>query len=407
MEESFISIQAKVSQALIQKTIETQLKTILGSDGLSIDLPQGNLLIENVDNFQYQVSNNDITVAADIEIEYNSEEKINVLGQATIHLVVHVAYEIRPDFTLRTQTKLQEHTWIEKPSLRIGKLKIPSKGALDLLIKGFDQKLGKEIDELIAQKVDLQKIVTQQLSKFENPIPNNFDRNIHLSVQPENLLFNIKEKGGHYGLTVHTSFKSEINWEKRSITKIFSELPHIQEFDGQTSNSEIKIPIKVDYDMLVAMLSEQFAQVKVMDEDLQISNMQMKYSNGLMHVSAKIKGNVSGDLKAQLIPRLDASFQKVYLDQLNYEIKSSNFLVKAAVFLFKGKIDKQIDKFSTIDLRPIFKKIIEDLNTKLNEISLEGLLFDVKMNQIELTNLALFESFLMAHVKLKADGQLS
>ena len=165
-----------------------------------------------------------------------------------------------------------------------------------MLIKGFDQKLGKEIDELIAQKVDLQKIVTQQLSKFENPIPNNFDRNIHLSVQPENLLFNIKEKGEHYGLTVHTSFKSEINWEKRSITKIFSELPHIQEFDGQTSNSEIKIPIKVDYDMLVAMLSEQFAQVKVMDEDLQISNMQMKYSNGLMHVSAKIKGNVSGCL---------------------------------------------------------------------------------------------------------------
>ena len=407
MEVSYISVQARVSQAFIQKTIEKQLKSILGGNGLSIDLPQGNLLIENVDNVQYQVSNNDIVVAADIEVEYNNEETINVLGQAMIHLVIHMAYAIKPDFTLSTETKLQEYNWIEKPTLKIGRLKIPSKGALDLLIKGFDQKLGKQIDELIAQKVDLQKIVTSQLAKFENPIPNNYDPNIHLSIKPDNLLFNIAEKGGHYGLTVHTSFGAEVNWDKRANTKIFSELPHIQEFDGHSTPSEINVPVKIGYDLLMAMLSKQFAQVKIMEEDLKISNLQLEYRRSLLHVSADIEGTVSGALSAHLVPRLDKAYQKIHLDQLKYEIKSSNFLVKAAVFLFKGKIDKQIDKFSTVDLRPIFDKIIKDLNDKLSKIAVEGLIFDVNMDKIEITNLAFFESYMMAHVKVVADGQVT
>lgn len=407
MEESFISVQAKVSQALIQKTIETQLKSILGQDGLSVDLPQGNLLIENVDNVQYQVSNKDILVAADLEVEYNNEETINVLGEATIQLVIHMTYEVKPDFTLRTETKLQEYKWIEKPSLKIGRLKIPSKGALNLLIKGFDQKLGKQIDTLISEKVDLQKIVTTQLAKFENPIPNNFDKNIHLSIRPDNLLFNIAENGGHYGLTIHTTFGAEVNWEKRAATKIFSELPHIQEFDGRSTPSEVQLPIKVDYALLVDVLGKQFAHVKVMDEDLQLSDLKLGYQRSLLHISANISGSVSGALQAHLVPRLDHVNQRIHLDQLKYEIKSSNFLVKAAVFLFKGKIDQQIDKFSTIELKPIFDKIIRDLNEKLSKISIKGLQFDVKMDKIKITNLAFFESFLKAEVKVIADGQVA
>ena len=168
MGESYISIQAKISKAFIHKTIEKQLKSILGSNGLSIDLPQGNLLIENVDNVQYEVSNQDVLLSADIEVEYNKEEGINLVGQATIHLVVCIMYVIKPDFTFQTLTTLKEYNWIEKPSLKIGKLKIPSKAALDVLIKSFDQKLGKQLDEMIANKIDLQKIVTEQLAKFQN-----------------------------------------------------------------------------------------------------------------------------------------------------------------------------------------------------------------------------------------------
>jgi hypothetical protein len=155
------------------------------------------------------------------------------------------------------------------------------------------------------------------------------------------------------------------------------------------------------------MLNEQFAQVKVMEEDLKLSDIQLAYRNNACHVSAKIAGTVSGALSAQLVPRLDADKQVLHLEQLKYEIQSSSFLVKAAVFLFKGKIDQKIDQFSTIDLNPIFDKIKSDLNTKLKQIAIEGVAFKVRLEDLELSNLAFFESFCMAQVKVKANGQLA
>ncbi len=407
MKESFVSIQATISKAFIQRTIESQLKSILGSDGLAIEVPPGSLLIENVDNVQYQVSNHEIIVAADIEIEYHKEEGINLTGQGTIHLVMVMAYEIKPDFTFSTTTRLQEHQWIEKPSLKIGKFKISTKAALNVLIKSFDEKLGKEIDTQLAKRIDLQKIVTEQLNKFSNPIPNNYDPNIHLSIRPDNLLFNIAEQGGVYGLAAHTSFQAEINWDKRSPEKIFATLPHIQEFDGQSSASEINIPVKVDYQLLTALLAKQFAQVKIMEEDLQIKDLQLEYKNKLLHVGANIKGGISGALKASLSPRLDKENQKIHLEQLDYEIKSSSFLVKAAVFLFKGKIDKKIENFTTIELRPIFDKMVKDFNTKLSEINIEGITFELTMTKVELMDFLLLEDHFACNVKVSADGQLS
>jgi len=164
-----------MSKAFLQNAIEKELKGILGQDGLTLNLPQGALLIERIDNVQYNVSSKDIQLAADVEVEYNKEEGINVAGQAVIHLVFNIAYRIMPDFTLQTTTQLKEHNWIEAPNIRVGKLKIPSKAALNLLISSFDEKLGREIDEIIGKKLDLQKIVTTQLTKLENPIPNPVD----------------------------------------------------------------------------------------------------------------------------------------------------------------------------------------------------------------------------------------
>ena len=168
----------------------------------------------------------------------------------------------------------------------------------------------------------------------------------------------------------------------------------------------MNVPVKVDYELLTDMLGKQFAKIRVMEEDLEIKDIGIHYDKERMHVSANIKGSVSGVLNAQFLPRLDAASQKLFLDQLNYDIKSSSFLVKAAVFLFKGKIDKQLEKFSIIDLKPICSKMIKDLNTKLSEITLEGLTFDLKMNNIELTDLSLFENHFMSHITIKADGRI-
>ncbi len=401
MEKSYVSLEAKLSKAFIERTIERELKTLIGQDGIQIQLPQGELLIENVDNVQYQVSSKDIKLAADVEVDYNKEEGINVLGHATIHLDFRIDYKIHSDFTLKTKTNLVNHEWVEKPTVKIGKLRIPTKAAFDLLINSFESEVGVRIDSIIEKKLDLQKIVTSQLTKLENPIPNPLDKNIHLSIDPDTLLFNITEQEKEYRLAIHTTFDAEVIWEQQVAKKIFFSLPHIEEYYGETTSSKLFIPININFEALANMLVRQFAKVEVLGRQLQIKDIKLHYSDRL-NIKAVIEGDYSGILEANTKPRLEATSQTLYLDDFDYELSTKNFLVKAAVFLFKGEIDKRLDQFTKVPLQPIIKPLVANLNQKLNEFNLEGLEFQLQLDSIDLQRLAFQNHYFVADTKISA-----
>jgi len=406
MEKSRITVQAKISKVFLQKAIEKELKRVLGSNGLTLNLPQGELLIESVENIQYQVSSRGIQVAADVEVEYNKEAGINVAGQAVINVVINMDYEIASNFTLQTKTKLKDHSWVEKPTVKVGKLKIPSQAVLNLLINGFDEKFGRQIDEIIAQKLDLQQLVTAELAKAENPLPNPIDKNIHLFISPAELLFNIQEREVDYKLSVYTNFDAKAKWEVLPIQKIFSALPAIQEYNGEASLSKLNVPVKVMFSCLAASLKKQFSSVELVGRKLSIQDIKIKYKDRL-YIEAEISGDISGTLKADAIPRLNREDQVLYFDNLQYDLETSNFLVKAATFLFKGEIDKRIDQFSSIPLKPILKPLIKDLNRKLREFKMDGIDFEIHLDTLEVTDLILVEDCFMTQVELKADGQMA
>jgi len=402
MEKSYISLEAKLSKAFIEKTIERELRTLIGKEGLQIQLPQGELLIENIDNVRYNVSSKDIKLSADVEVEYNKEEGINVLGQAIIHLDFRIDYVIQSDFTLKTKTHLTNHEWVEKPTIKFGKLRIPTKAALNLMINSFDTEVGNQIDSIIAKKLDLQKIVTDQLTKLENPIPNPLDKNIHLYIDPQTLLFNIAEQEKDYRLAIHTTFDASVQWEHVPVEKIFSSLPYIEEYYGETKDSKLFIPIKVNYEALTNMLVRQFAKVEVLGRQLQIKDIRLHYTDRL-NIKAIIEGDYSGTLEAHTKPRLDVASQTLYLDDFDYELSTKNFLVKAAVFLFKGEIDKRLDQFTKVPLQPIIKPLIAKLNDKLDEFDIEGLEFQLELNHLELHKLELQKDSLIADAEIAAN----
>jgi hypothetical protein len=402
MNKSYVSVRARLSKAFLQKTIEKELQSLIGKNGIKLNVNQGELHIEAIENIKYIVSSRDIQLSADIEVDYHKEAGIDVAGHGIIRLIFNIAYEISPEFKLSTKIRLSNHEWLEKPSIKVGKLSIPSKGALDLLINTFEDTLGKKIDGIIAEKLDLQKLVTHQLARLENPIPNPVDKNIHLFIDPDNLLFNITEQEVDYSLAVHTTFDAKIEWEPQENMSIFSALPKIEEYHGETSMSQLNVPVKVNFDALSNMLMKQFAEVTVLGRNLQVKDIKLRFDERLK-IKAVIEGDVSGVLDANAIPRLDIAAQKLHLDDLQYDITTSNFLVKAATFLAKSEINKRLDQFSTIPLQPIIAPLLTDLNAKLRDFKIVGLDFSFVLDSLELHQLRFLPDHLITHVEIKAN----
>jgi len=209
-----------------------------------------------------------------------------------------------------------------------------------------------------------------------------------------------------YNLAVHTSFDGSIKWEKISNQKIFSALPHIEEYDGTASDSQLNVPVKVNYDAMSQMLVRQFSTVKVVGRTLHIKNIKLNHTDRLL-INADIEGDFSGKLKAEAKLRLDQSTQTLYLDDLEYDLTTSNFLVKAAVFVFKGEIDKHLDKFSTIALQPIFRPLISNLNQKLKGFDIQGLDFTLRLDSLKAIDLQMEADHLNANFEIKANQTLT
>jgi len=407
MDKSQISVQATVLKSFLQHSIEKELQGVLGTNGLSLKLPQGVLLIERIENIQYNVSGHEIQIAADVEVEYNKEEGVIIAGQAIIHLVFILEYKIASNLTLETVTKLKEHSWIEKPTIKVAKLTIPSAAALNILINSFDEKLGKRIDEVIAAKLDLQKLVTAQLAKAENPLPNPVDnKNIHLFIRPDELLFSIEEREVDYSLSIYTSFDAKAKWEVLPTQKMFSALPNIKEYDGTITPSTLKVPVKIMFSCLVERLKKQFASVELMGRNLNITELKIWFDQRL-YIEANISGDITGTLTANAKLRLDVESQVLYLDNLEYDLATSNFLVKAATFLFKGEINKKIDQFTSVPLKPLLNPLMRGLNEKLKEFNLEGINFEMSLDSINVTELTLVSDCIITQVEINANGQLA
>ena len=406
MNKSYISIRAGLDKAFLQKTIEKELQSLIGLNGIKLNLNQGELHIEAIENIHYIVSSRDIQLSADIEVDYLKESGLDVAGHGIIRLVFNMAYEISPDFKLTTKIRLTDHQWLEKPSIKVGRLSIPSKGALDLLINSFEEKFGEKIDAIIAEKLDLQKMVTNQLARLENPIPNPLDENIHLFIKPDNLLFNITERDADYSLAAHTTFDAKVEWASLERQTIFSALPSIEEYGGETSMSQLNIPVQVNFDALAKMLMRQFAQVTVLGRNLQVKDIKLHY-DGRLRVKANIEGDISGSLEADAIPRLDIANQILCLDDLKYDITTKNFLVKAATFLAKSEIDKRLDQFSKVPLQPIIGPLLTNLNVKLKDFKIEGFEFDFHLDSLEMHKLSLLQDHLIAEVEIKANQTLA
>ena len=106
---------------------------------------------------------------------------------------------------------------------------------------------------------------------------------------------------------------------------------------------------------------------------------------GTLIVGVRFAGSFTGTAYLTGKPVYNAATRKMELTNFNYDLKTNNFLLKGAKWLFNRIILEEIQKYTEFDLTPYYHRATLQLNDALKKQWANGIQLTGKVEQLTIT----------------------
>ncbi len=362
------SILSKLNVPLVLKI--DQLKQVL-NEQLVGNLYEDNSYTNNGnDNLKVFVSKNGAIEldAFKNELIYQIPLKCKVKGrypmlvtelkaQSTFEFTVKLKSKLDIDnkWNLTTETLLVNYSLDNNPKLDFGVVSVKLGGVVKLLLDNFLDDAVPIIDQQIKKNFDTRNYVEGLWKTIQKPMQIDDDYNSWLKVIPKYFVFapiigdhkHIKLNIGINGF-VEVVTGSEPGYDFSPI------LPDLVRNKDFSDDFALSLKSEMYYEKMNEILKETIVgyeyeygkKKKIMITDAQV------FGNGSdLVVKVKFSGNLKGEFFMSGKPKFDSESKSIYVDDLDFDIKSKQVLVKVADIVLKGTFRKQINKYLRFSLR--------------------------------------------------------
>jgi hypothetical protein len=231
---------------------------------------------------------------------------------------------------------------------------------------------------------------------LQDPINVNEDFNVWLKLTPQSVMMT-PLKTNDYVITSTIGIKSiaevVLSETKPEVIKNpnlppFQRPNHIA--DSFSINLSSEIPFSEAEKVAKAQIVGQtFTQGK---RNITIKDVELFGQNDLMVINAKVDGSIKGNIYMVGKPVFDAATNTVKIDDVNFDVKTKNVLVRSAEWLFHSTIIKKIEPYLSFplddnldDAKKMIAKQLDNyepmkgilINGELKDLKVEG----IQMNQ--------------------------
>lgn len=187
-----------------------------------------------------------------------------------------------------------------------------------------------------------------------------------------------------------------------------AKLPPLPPLQSGSSRSGVTLylPATYDYPFINKLLNDSFRNKTFEYEGQKVIIKGMTVSP-MPHHQVKMEvdfgGSHAGQFFAWGTPTLDTAKQQLTVPDIQYELKSREFLIKIARILFKNKIREGVKGNSFLDLAALLKSNLPTLNAQLNRALAPGLFTTGTVRELKMIGLQATEKNIQAQVYLRAD----
>ena len=367
----------------------------------------GILYEEDTDDYSIRAEKTtDVTLALNgQELKYYVPLKIWVrkdIGVAEVQAEGEVAmefktnFEVNKDWDIVTATELIDHEWLTKPRLKMGFLDIPVESLMSIILKKSSATITQQIDEQIESRLDLRYYIEDTWKTLEKPINISKDPKLWLEVEPKSISMTPLTSDGQIvssSIFIATNASVSLGAEPKSHGTGSKELPPLEIASAVNKGFQLNMIADVPYEEAATLakthiVGETFEQgkYKVKIEDIDIYG-----SNEKLVVETDLSGSYKGQVYLEGIPFYNEAKNQIEMQEVDYELKTKNFLAKTMSWIFHKNFEKRIKKQLVFPLDKQFEaiktKTAEQLKDfKVNDnMRIQGILDDIKIERTYLT----------------------
>lgn len=380
---SSINVPVELELDELEKMINEQVGNLLISQGDNITGPNDDfdVRIEKSGNIQLDVQGSAINIKVPLHLFIQKDIGLTVVkGEGNLELFFLTDYQITKDWELTTKTSIDKYNWQKKPVVKLGMINIPIESIANKLVERSKETVAREIDKQLQENFALKEYLLPVWKKLQDPINVSEEYDAWLKVVPTKVGMTplvTSDRKIKTTLVVETDTKVILGGFNADTTSL--PLLPFSEVAQATDNYHLRLKTAIPYKSVEALAKKELIGQtfedggrKVTVKDIEIFGQKDK-----VVVNTVLSGSYDGSLYLVGKPHYNAKKELLELKDLDFELKTSNFLHKSMAWLFQKGLKKKLKESLQMpigDKKKEWKQAIEEQLTNLDIPS------NIKMN---------------------------
>jgi hypothetical protein len=427
--ESYLPSSIAPSLSELPMTVELDVKKLEASvnrklvgtlfEGSNIGGQDLTVKVIKVQNFTFTVKNNVVEYKVPLKIWAKYAWKVEKFGatigdtyevNGAIALTFKTVISIDKNWKLVAKTASSGYEWIETPKVSVMGVTVPLKSIADLALTKSDKLIAEQIDKTLADGVDTKKYANQAWMQIQKPIQINAEHNAWVKITPQDvLMFPLTSVGNKLNISFALNGQVESFVGAKPSENTAVALPPFKTVNRIPEHFNLNIGADVTYEQISNLAKQQLVNKTFNDgnKTITVTDLEVFGSAGKPIFAIDVKGSLKGRIYFTGNLIYNAEKMQVEVTNPEFEINTSNALVKSASWILHGTILKSLSPYLSYSLKDNLEKMKTDVNQMMTNFSItDGVALQGKINDIKLINLSLVPGALRISANLKGSVAL-
>jgi Domain of unknown function (DUF4403) len=395
---STVNIPIRLNAAEIERLLNTKLSGTIYEDN---NLDDDGLMMKATKTQNINIKLDGFTMSYRVPLKLWVFKKVlgskGIEAEGEIALNFKTAVNVQPEWWMWTRTELVGQEWIRNMVVKTGLGNIDVKYIADIIIGRSKAMLTETLDKQITQSFQIRPQVEEAWNTMQKPISIASSYGTWwVKLTPQSIeMTPFTSSGDVLKANISVQSLAEVVAGSNGQTPTFRPNTTLPQFKvGYNQGDSFAVNLTTDISFAEA---EQIAKNIVVGQvfnpggkTIKVDNLQLFAQNDKMVINTKFTGDYNGSLYLIGTPKFDAKKNTIYLDNVDYDLQTKDFLLRSASWLFDKTIVKKMKESCVFPLDAnvlAFKGMMNDMlkDYRMNpNVSIKGAVENIQVMDIQL-----------------------